>query len=118
MRNNLREMDLFRARYGSTDMNGKQKMTCSSKTSTSVSSMAEQGRTSNGTDTTPKSSNAAIDRTRPFGEKPSLKRTISKIIEQEISLRNEEFPEILSVAVSENLFLKPDRCLFFRTCIS
>ncbi|GFH53299.1 predicted protein [Chaetoceros tenuissimus] len=97
------------------DMNGKQKMTCPSKTSNGFSSMAEQGRTSNGTDA--KSSNATADPTRPIDEKSSLKRTISKTIEPENSLQNEEFPEIISVAVSENLFIKPDRCLFFLTCI-
>ncbi|GFH53300.1 predicted protein [Chaetoceros tenuissimus] len=120
MRNNLREIDLLRAHSVSMDMNGKQKMTCSSNTSNSFNSMQEEGeakfptsrsgvarRTANGIDVI--SSNAAIgtnnqrylmsDPAQPIGEeKTSLKRTISQSIEPDNDLHNEEFPGMLPVS--------------------
>ena len=100
------------------DMNGKQKITRSKKISTtSFNSILEHGepisrtaRTTSGT----ASSNATgtntqylmSDPAQPIDEKSSLKRTNSHVIEPEICLHNEEFPEIPPIAVSENRLLK------------
>ena len=122
MRSNRNQICLFRVHSSNMDMNGKQKITCSKKTSTnSFNSLLEHGepisrtaRTANGTDDI--SSNAVTgansqrylipDPAQPIGEKSSLKRTNSQAIEQENGLHNEEFPEIPPIAVSENILLK------------
>ena len=124
MKNNRKELNLLRVRSGNMDTNGKQKMTCSSTISTgfnreqgeakipiSRSGLARRTSPKNGTDII--SSNAAtntsnnqryliLDPAQPIDEKSSLKRTMSQAIEPENGLHNEEFPEVLPIAVSHN----------------
>ena len=117
MRSNRNQICLL-SPSSNIDMNGKQKITCSKKISTtSFNNILEHGepisrtaRTTSGT----ASSNATgtntqylmSDPAQPIDEKSSLKRTNSRAIEPENDLHNEEFPEILPIAVSENRLLK------------
>lgn len=123
-------MHLYMDRSSSMDINGKQKMTCSKRTSTSsLSSTSLQQidqanfsisrRTATKNDDMPSSDTAATtttnnqkylmaDPARPIDETSSIKRTRSQAIEPENGgIHNEEFPEILPGSVSsENRLLK------------
>lgn len=120
-------MHLYMDRSSSMDINGKQKMTCSKRTSTSsLSSTSLQqidqanfsiSRRTTMNDDMPSSDTAATttdnnqkylmaDPARPIDETSSIKRTRSQAIEPE-NYHNEEFPEILPGSVSsENRLLK------------